>query len=129
MPYKNPEDQKAYREANKEKIKAKNRKYREANREEIRAQSREYQKLRSSEHKAIIDQYAKDTGNDKCVKCGTDEDLEWDHIDPKTKLFKVSGYSRAMKDLLAEAKKCQRLCKPCHIEKTRDNGEYIAPKK
>jgi hypothetical protein len=54
----------------------------------------------------------------RCVRCGATEDLEFDHIDPSTKRFAVgSSMSRAWDTLVAEALKCQLLCRPCHREK------------
>jgi hypothetical protein len=54
----------------------------------------------------------------KCVRCGATEDLAFDHIDPSTKRFAVgSSMSRAWAELVAEARKCQLLCSPCHQEK------------
>jgi 5-methylcytosine-specific restriction endonuclease McrA len=53
----------------------------------------------------------------KCVRCGTIEDLEFDHIDPSTKVFAVcAGLTRAWDALVEEASKTQLLCKPlsCH---------------
>jgi hypothetical protein len=53
-----------------------------------------------------------------CVRCGTTEDLEFDHIDPATKRFAIcADLTRAWSELLAEVAKCQLLCRPCHIAK------------
>lgn len=56
----------------------------------------------------------------KCVLCGSEVDLEIDHIDPSTKEFALgkafAGFST--KRIEQEIKKCQLLCKSCHIEKT-----------
>jgi hypothetical protein len=53
-----------------------------------------------------------------CVRCGTTEDLVFDHIDPATKSFAIgSSMSRAWDELVAEALKTQLLCKPCHLDK------------
>ena len=58
-----------------------------------------------------------------CVTCGTKESLEFDHIDPITKEFTLAkglatwAESRIQKEL----SKCQLLCKPCHIDKTRQD--------
>lgn len=66
----------------------------------------------------------------KCVNCGeTDADtLDFDHIDPKTKLYtiaKASGFSE--KRFWSEIKKCQLLCIICHKKKTRiDLGQQDA---
>jgi hypothetical protein len=55
---------------------------------------------------------------DCCVRCGSTEDLEFDHIDPATKCFAIgAGLSKAWDVLVAEALKCQLLCPPCHREK------------
>jgi len=54
----------------------------------------------------------------KCVRCGATEDLEFDHIDPSTKVFAVcAGLSKAWDVLVEEASKTQLLCKPCHVAK------------
>lgn len=66
----------------------------------------------------FVNQYANDTGNDRCVKCGSTENLEWDHIDPATKVFNIAdSYLRSTEAIEAELKKCQRLCQSCHIDK------------
>lgn len=55
------------------------------------------------------------------MKCGVAEDLEFDHIDPATKLCEVSTllYTRNLAEFWAEVKKCQLLCVDHHKEKTR----------
>lgn len=54
-----------------------------------------------------------------CVVCGCSDRLEFDHIDPSSKLFSVSqGYMKAFTLLEAEVAKCQLLCRPCHSKKT-----------
>lgn len=53
-----------------------------------------------------------------CVRCGATEDLEFDHIDPSTKVFAIcAGLSKAWDVLVEEASKTQLLCKPCHVAK------------
>lgn len=55
-----------------------------------------------------------------CVHCGTTESLEFDHIDPATKSFDISRRPLSpWKSLVREAQKCQLLCRPCHIERSR----------
>lgn len=52
-----------------------------------------------------------------CIRCGSNEDLRLDHIDPSTKIdHKVWSWSQERRD--AELAKCQVLCQPCHIWKT-----------
>jgi 5-methylcytosine-specific restriction endonuclease McrA len=62
----------------------------------------------------------------KCVVCGATEELEFDHIDKRTKVAKISHLlaSSSWQSVIDEAQKCQLLCKECHIKKTtecRDN--------
>jgi 5-methylcytosine-specific restriction endonuclease McrA len=54
----------------------------------------------------------------QCVRCGSTDELEFDHIDPETKVFAVgSDMSRAWDKLVEEALKCQLLCRECHVAK------------
>ena len=53
-----------------------------------------------------------------CVKCGSIERLELDHIDRSTKIdHNIWSWSEARRN--AEIAKCQILCYVCHKEKTR----------
>lgn len=63
---------------------------------------------------------------DKCVKCGTNENLHFDHIDPSTK-YKCIGdlaASNGFDKCYAEALKCQLLCSLCHKKKSIENNDY-----
>jgi 5-methylcytosine-specific restriction endonuclease McrA len=56
----------------------------------------------------------------RCAQCDATEDLDFDHIDPTTKRFAIaSGLDRPRAELLAELAKCQLLCFPHHVAKTR----------
>jgi hypothetical protein len=58
----------------------------------------------------------------KCARCGATEDLEFDHVDPSSKGFVISAnLSRAWNELVAEALKCQLLCKEDHVAKAVDD--------
>lgn len=52
-----------------------------------------------------------------CVKCGSTESLELDHIDPAEKVSHAI-WSWREERRLAEAAKCQVLCYKCHKKKT-----------
>lgn len=56
----------------------------------------------------------------KCVSCGSLNDLQFDHVDPSTKLFNVSTGITTKKMVLVreEAMKCQLLCQDCHSRKS-----------
>jgi hypothetical protein len=53
----------------------------------------------------------------QCVKCGSTESLELDHIDPATKVSH-SIWSWTAERREAELAKCQVLCRKCHQEKS-----------
>lgn len=52
-----------------------------------------------------------------CARCGSEDDLQLDHIDPTTKVSH-SIWSWSDKKRLAELAKCQVLCYICHKDKT-----------
>lgn len=55
----------------------------------------------------------------KCVRCDRTNDLQFDHVDPKTKIGTVAKiWSYSEKRFWAEVAKCQLLCQEHHIEKT-----------
>lgn len=63
-----------------------------------------------------------------CSSCGNTHDpllMDFDHVDPSTKLFEICrGIQNKMKlsVVLAEIGKCQLLCAWCHAEKTHSAG-------
>jgi len=57
--------------------------------------------------------------NGPCVKCGTWDNLEIDHIDPSTKEYKITNIWRRSQQIRDyELAKCQALCNSCHIQKS-----------
>jgi len=57
--------------------------------------------------------------DNKCTKCGSTENLEFDHIDPSTKSFTIGKLNTmAFYKAVEEVKKCQLLCQSCHNSKT-----------
>lgn len=63
-----------------------------------------------------------------CSVCGTTEELEFDHIDPSTKVISISNAIRqecwSWNKLVIELDKCQLLCHTHHIEKSQRNKEF-----
>jgi 5-methylcytosine-specific restriction endonuclease McrA len=59
--------------------------------------------------------------NGPCVKCGSTNNLEADHIDPKTKLYfprVLWSMSDKNPKKISELAKLQVLCEDCHREKS-----------
>ena len=70
---------------------------------------------------------AKEKLGGKCQHCGSIEDLEFDHIDPSTKIENVSHPSMLdgkIEKFWVEVEKCQLLCEPCHRIKTKEEGSH-----
>lgn len=59
----------------------------------------------------------------KCVRCGGDDRLEFDHVDRNSKVdHRIWSWSeRRVED---ELSKCQLLCRPCHTEKSVEEMGY-----
>ena len=61
-----------------------------------------------------------------CVKCGSTDRMEIDHIDPATKVHhQVWTWAKQRRD--AELKKCQVLCHKHHLEKTKVDMKKMDP--
>ena len=59
----------------------------------------------------------------KCISCGIESSLEFDHINPDTKEYAVSDIWSIPKLFWKEIAKCQLLCTDCHKTKT-SNERY-----
>jgi 5-methylcytosine-specific restriction endonuclease McrA len=71
--------------------------------------------------------YCLDYLKGKCINCGSIEQLEFDHIDPTTKVGHITRmFSVSHELLIAELNKCQLLCQPCHMAKTK--SAIVKPK-
>lgn len=56
---------------------------------------------------------------DSCKNCGKVDNLEFDHVEPELKSFSInSNMTASNEEVLEELKKCQLLCKDCHLQKT-----------
>jgi len=58
----------------------------------------------------------------KCNKCGSINELQIDHINPKEKSFNISALIRSSRLVGQEIHKCQILCFPCHKQKNKIDG-------
>lgn len=64
----------------------------------------------------------------KCWSCGTDRDLEVDHVDPSKKRHSMGRlFSMTLYKFFEELLLCQLLCGTCHRDKTlKDLGKKLA---
>lgn len=81
--------------------------------------SNEYMRIymlnRYRERKKLAQKYL---GN-KCKGCGSDKNLQFDHIERNGKKFTIAKiWSYSEKKFWEEIKKCQLLCRICHNKKT-----------
>jgi 5-methylcytosine-specific restriction endonuclease McrA len=84
-------------------------------REEYNAYMAKYMKRRIAERRArAVEQLG-----GKCILCGSTENLEFDHIDRRTKACSIGKlWTYSEEKLQAELRKCQILCRECHLRKT-----------
>lgn len=55
----------------------------------------------------------------RCIKCGSKDNLEFDHIDKNSRKFIIIKILKRKKEIvLKELKKCQLLCSICHRKKS-----------
>lgn len=56
----------------------------------------------------------------QCVGCGTESNLEFDHVMSEDKSFEIAGnrIELGLERMLVELQKCQLLCSDCHKAKT-----------
>jgi len=100
------------------------RKNRRANRREWEIKNRDELNRKRRERKATHKKYVIDMLGGCCVGCGTTTNLQFDHIDRKTKSCNVTSLLAGKLELLVEeAQKCQLLCETCHRHKTLINHD------
>ena len=60
----------------------------------------------------------------KCIRCGSTNELNFDHKDPSLQKFRLNGkmLDGSWEKILEEWGKCQLLCRPCHVQKTKEDG-------
>jgi len=59
----------------------------------------------------------------KCVRCGSEDYLQFDHIDPSKKAIELNRAAVvSLERFLAEIPKCQLLCHCCHVKKSNVDG-------
>ena len=83
------------------------------------------QKLRMRRRRELLDRYKVAKG---CVDCGYNASsyaLQWDHKDPKKKVYtphRMASYS--IKKIFEEARKCDIRCANCHAIRTVEEQHY-----
>jgi len=118
---------------NKERISERNKKHRKENPEH----HKKLRKLQYEKHQEKLVEDQRKIRDDrrtilrnrlggKCVRCGSIENLEFDHIIKETKSFTIaSSLTRFnIEKLILEVDKCQLLCRPCHITKSHEEGDW-----
>ena len=67
---------------------------------------------------------------DKCFQCNSKNNLEFDHVDWRTKMCEISTLLAAENRarLTEELTKCQLLCHDCHVRKTRQDQSEMKTK-
>ena len=142
------EKNKIYREENKEKLRIKQKKYVEENNDKLKERRRKYyydnpehmKKLRKAQYEKHQEKLVEDQRRirderrtilrnrlgGKCIRCGSIENLEFDHIIKENKSFTIGSSLTcfSIEELILEADKCQLLCRPCHIEKSTEEGDW-----
>ena len=82
---------------------------------------------RTTEDRIKIKRWLVDYLGGKCIDCGYSAHLaalDFDHVDPTTKRFTISGKMNQynLTNLLLEAKKCVLRCANCHRIRTNPNA-------
>jgi hypothetical protein len=94
---------KTYRENNKEKLSNCKKEWYKENKNYVKdKEKKSYKNLRENAIQEL---------GGKCVKCGTSDNLEFNHIDPLNKKMEASGKTNFRQ---GEYKKCELMCKSCH---------------
>jgi len=116
------------------------RRWRLKNREKIKEYQNQWYNSQPPEYRETLTKKKREDRKEKldklrahlggqCVGCGTTHNLQFDHIDRTQKSFNISlNRDKPYEELLQEVKKCQLLCKECHIIKSRahyDNEELL----
>ena len=93
-------------------------------RENCRKKRNADSKKRRQEQVAFVSAYKLEKG---CARCGYNEHpaaLDFNHLDPSTKSFHISGGTYGRETLIAEMEKCEVLCSNCHRVHTYENDHY-----
>ena len=142
------EKSRIYQQEHKEELKIKGKEYREKNKEAISERNKRryyenydhYKEIRKAQYDKHRDKLVEDQRRiraerreilqnhlgGKCVRCGATERLEFDHILKETKSYTIGSNLTcfSIEELIEEANKCQLLCRPCHIIKSHEEGDW-----
>lgn len=94
-------------------------------REAFNARMAAYMKTRYDQRRAL----AVEALGGHCARCPTVDDLQFDHIDPTTKIMTIAKMWTANEQRFqAELAKCQLLCQSHHLEKTLKERNFQSAK-
>ena len=98
-------------------------------RDEYLVYQREYQRKHKPEKRKTRLALLAKLKKKPCTDCGGSfppECMDFDHLDPSTKLFQVSGggLTRNLESWMAEIEKCELVCANCHRIRTARQGRW-----
>lgn len=93
----------------------------------MRSRTRQLEVVRVALAKAHVDNYKMNKGCSRCGFNGHPVALEFNHIDPSTKIAAVSQLVKkgTIKNIDREIEKCQVLCSNCHRIHTYSNKHHM----
>jgi hypothetical protein len=62
-------------------------------------------------------------------RCGSTGKLQFHHLDKSTELFRVFSQQLCIEESIAEAEKCEMLCRSCHMKRDDNERKGIRPRR
>ena len=97
---------------------------------DLKFNSKAYQTYRRHRRLYWLNKYKIAKGCSSCGYNSCAQALDFNHIDPSTKLFNASSgrLSLSLKNFFAEVRKCVLLCANCHREHTYKTKQFFSGK-
>jgi hypothetical protein len=126
---------KEYQLKNKEKIKEQKRVYYKNNKHlwdaranVWRSNNKEYYNSHQKKLRHLVREYCRYLHGNVCSVCGSINNLDFHHIEPKNKKFKICNRSYITDELMKELEKCILVCRSCHMLIHREKVDAEAEK-